>query len=195
MHPFLHSDGAKLRQGFRSCKRFPTWRRLVSDLACIRAVSLVCARSQAYRSGRGTPALQGPLKEENGVSFFPNWRNFVTQLGSKFFPVRQQCGPARCPERPQCPASTGTEQGCKIHILSTNQLFIYTNYKSTSRARNILVFINSKNNLFSLFFPLQASKQGSSVWGVQVQIGSSGRGTLWTLWPVSAYAPSHEGAE
>ncbi|MGM9675906.1 MAG: hypothetical protein ACI3X9_10635, partial [Bacteroidaceae bacterium] len=45
----------------------------------------VYARSHAYRSGRGTPASQGPLEGENGVSFFPNWRNFVTQLGSKFF--------------------------------------------------------------------------------------------------------------
>ena len=36
----------------------------------------------------------------------------------------------------------------------------------------------------SLFYPLQASKWGRRLWGVQVQIGSSGRGTLWTLWPV-----------
>ena len=103
---------------FRRCKvttRFPFLQE-VSDLAPPRfrpAVRsgrlLMCARSQAYRSGRGTPALQGPLEGENGVSFFPNWRNFVTQLGSKFFPVRQQHGTARCPERPQCPASTGSE--------------------------------------------------------------------------------------
>ena len=125
----------------------------------------VCVCSQAYRGVRGTPAFRGPGEGETRPFLFPNWRNFVTQLDSNFFPVRQQYGTVRCLERPQCPASTGTELGCRTSILSTNQLFIYTNFKSTSRARDKLVFINLKNRCFLPLLSSPGLKTGQTVVG------------------------------
>ena len=155
---------------FRRCKVttcFPSLQG-VSDLAWLRfrpAVQRGCCyageRSHVYRGGRGTPVFRGPLEGGAEPFLFPNWRNFATQLGRNFFPVRQQRGTVRCPERPQCPASTGTELGRMTLILSINQQFFSTNPKSTSRVRDKLVFINSKNRCYSLFLSSPGLKQGS----------------------------------
>ena len=164
-------------RGFRpGAASFPTWR-------AARLLQRVCVRSQAYRGVRGTPAFRGPGEGETGPFLFPNWRNFVTQLDSNFFPVRQQYGTVRCLERPQCPASTGTELGCRTSILSTNQLFIYTNFKSTSRARDKLVFINLKNRCFLPLLSSPGLKTGQTV------VGCAGANRFqWTRDTVDALA-------
>ena len=92
-------------------------------------------RSLLWRPGEGrqTPFL------------LPNWRIFAVQLASNFSPVSCLHGIAFCAWAFRVPRSIEANRGCNSSILSTNQSFFYTNHKSTSRARDKLVFINSKN--------------------------------------------------
>ena len=89
---------------FRRCKvttRFPFLQE-VSDLTphCFRPgvwheCPFVCARSHAYRSGRGTPAFLGPGEEKllpfccpTGKILLPSWETIFFQLGSSAAPFR-----------------------------------------------------------------------------------------------------------
>ena len=141
----------------------------ISDLArpCFRpAVQSdcpnVCARSHAYRRERGTLAFPWARRWRKAPPPFlpPNWKKFATQLGRNFSLVRQHRDPVLCPERSVRSAFRRCDLGCKAPILSTNQPFLYTNSESTSRARNEIVFINTKICCFSLIISSPGLKTG-----------------------------------
>ena len=160
LHPFLHLDGAKLRRVFHPCKRSPTWRGPVSGLPCSRAVpTCVHARMRIEGNAEHLPS-RGPGDGVSTPFLLPNWKKFATQLGRNFSPVRQQRDPVLCPERSVRSAFRRCDLECKTPILSTNQPFLYANSESTSRARDILVFINAKFHCFSLIISSPGLKTG-----------------------------------
>ena len=130
--------------------------------AC-RAVGLpqrVCTLACVLQGTRNACPSVGLEREAGRPFLLPNWKKFATQLGRNFSPVRQQRTPVLCPERSLRSAFRRCDLGCKTPILSTNQPFLYTNSESTSRARDILVFINAKFHCFSLIISSPGLKTG-----------------------------------
>ena len=130
-------------------------------------------RSLLWRPGEGrqTPFL------------LPNWRIFAVQLASNFSPVSCLHGIAFCAWAFRVPRSIEANRGCNSSILSTNQSFFYANHKSTSRARDKLVFINLKNRCFLPLLSSPGLKTGQTV------VGCAGANRFqWTRDTVDALA-------